>query len=40
MATSSPSVLARLGTWEGLLLIILIVTISVNAAIVPQFLTL
>ncbi len=40
MAISSPSILARLGTWEGLLLIILIVTVSVNAAIVPQFLTL
>jgi rhamnose transport system permease protein len=44
MANSSPSIgsslLARLGTWEGLLLIILIVTVSVNASIVPQFLTL
>ena len=40
MATSSPSNLSRLGTWEGLLLLILIATISVNAAIVPQFLTL
>jgi rhamnose transport system permease protein len=40
MANASPTLLSRLGTWEGLLLVILIVTISVNAAIVPQFLTL
>ena len=37
---TSPSILSRLGTWEGLLLVILIVTVSVNSAIVPQFLTL
>ena len=37
---ASPSILSRLGTWEGLLLVILIVTVSVNSAIVPQFLTL
>ncbi len=37
---SKTSILSRLGTWEGLLLLILIVTVSVNAAIVPQFLTL
>jgi rhamnose transport system permease protein len=40
MAAASSSILVRLGTWEGLLLIILVVTISVNAALVPQFLTL
>jgi rhamnose transport system permease protein len=40
MANSAPSTLSRLGTWEGLLLLILVVTVSVNAAIVPQFLTL
>jgi rhamnose transport system permease protein len=40
MANSSQSILARMGTWEGLLLIILIVTVSVNAFSVPQFLTL
>jgi rhamnose transport system permease protein len=37
---SSATLLSKLGTWEGLLLLILVVTISVNAAIVPQFLTL
>jgi rhamnose transport system permease protein len=40
MAAAPSSILVRLGTWEGLLLIILVVTISVNAALVPQFLTL
>jgi rhamnose transport system permease protein len=40
MANSTPSILSRLGTWEGLLLLILIATVAVNAAIVPQFLTL
>jgi rhamnose transport system permease protein len=40
MAKRSNSALARLGTWEGLLLVILLVTVSVNAALVPQYLTL
>ena len=40
MSNASPSILSRLATWEGLLLVILAVTISVNAALVPQFLTL
>ncbi|MEN9895047.1 MAG: hypothetical protein RIR97_899 [Pseudomonadota bacterium] len=40
MTRQSASIVKRLGTWEGLLLVILVVTIAVNAAIVPQFLTL
>jgi rhamnose transport system permease protein len=40
MARQSASIVKRLGTWEGLLLLILVVTIAVNSAIVPQFLTL
>ena len=34
MANASSSILSRLGTWEGLLLVILIITVSVNAALV------
>lgn len=37
---SNPSPLSRLASWEGMLLVILLVTMAVNAAIVPQFLTL
>jgi rhamnose transport system permease protein len=40
MADKPNPVLERLGTWEGLLLVILLVTVSVNAALVPQYLTL